>query len=245
MKLVSHAEKFVTGLVTNGILLEGLVEDLKKASLDYMQVTVESSDPKIHDKMAGVENALSQVEAGIQEAVSRGMNVVTNTTLTKDNIDTFLDTIKWCHGLGITSVACNTLICSGRGIKYRDQNGVSLEKVRETLVSAANLTHYLKMELQWYSPTCYNDLDPIDLRLGVKSCSAAQHNMTIQPDGSILPCQSWPESVGNILTDKWQDIWNHPICQKLRKHEFAPHECDTCNKFSLCGGGCPLDHRKG
>ena len=42
--LVSEADEFVTGLVTNGTLLEELAKPLQRASLDYVQVTLESHD---------------------------------------------------------------------------------------------------------------------------------------------------------------------------------------------------------
>jgi radical SAM protein with 4Fe4S-binding SPASM domain len=65
--------------------------------------------------------------------------------------------------------------------------------------------------------------------------------MTVQPDGTVLPCQSWPEPVGNIMKDDWASIWKHPTCVKLRAHLFAPGECKACEYETLCGGGCPLD----
>jgi radical SAM protein with 4Fe4S-binding SPASM domain len=244
-RLVGYAEKFVTGLVTNGILLGQQVEKLKDASLDYIQVTIESCDAKVHNGMMAAEGALQSAEAGIRKALSLGMNVVTNTTLTQDNAGTFLDTIKWGHALGLHNMACNSLICSGRGIAHKSAKGLPPEQVKALLEQALTLTRTLGMELQWYSPTCYHDLNPVDMGLGMKECSAAQHNMTIQPDGSVLPCQSWPNSVGNILKDDWNSIWNHLTCAKLRKHEFAPEKCGACELFRTCGGGCPLDEING
>ena len=92
-------------------------------------------------------------------------------------------------------------------------------------------------------PDVYHNLDPVSLGFGPKSCSAAAHNMTVQPDGTVLPCQSWPESVGNILKDPWEKIWNHSTCIKLRAHGFGKEkkECADCEQLSICGGGCPLD----
>jgi radical SAM protein with 4Fe4S-binding SPASM domain len=67
--------------------------------------------------------------------------------------------------------------------------------------------------------------------------------MTVQPDGTVLPCQSWPDSVGNILADPWEQIWQHPTCIKLREHGFAQEnaECRDCIHNAVCGGGCPLE----
>jgi radical SAM protein with 4Fe4S-binding SPASM domain len=54
--------------------------------------------------------------------------------------------------------------------------------------------------------------------------------------------QSWPEPVGKILSEPWENIWNQPICVKLREHGFAESGgCRECVHNEVCGGGCPLE----
>lgn len=244
VQLVEQADEFVTGLVTNGTNLVNLAEPLRDASLDYVQVTIESADPEIHDCMTQVSGSHSLTVDGIRKAKEVGLQVVTNTTLTKINAYNFPDTIRWLHDeLGVEHVACNTLICSGKGTCYREENGICNEELRGILESACELAGKMMLDFQWYSPTCYNaGIDPMKLGFGIKCCSAAAHNMTIEPDGSVLPCQSWPDTVGNILADDWTKIWQHPTCVKLRKRKMAPAECGSCDHIDTCGGGCPLDH---
>ena len=76
----------------------------------------------------------------------------------------------------------------------------------------------------------------------MKQCSAAHLAMAIEPDGAVLPCQSYFEPLGNILTTKWKKIWNHKISKNLRKMEYLPEECLNCPERELCGGGCPLNY---
>jgi len=242
VELVSEADEFVTGLVTNGTRLFELAEALRDASLDYAQVTIESFDPGVHDRMTCTEGSHARTLSGIRKALTIGMQIVTNTTLTKTNAASFNETIRWLHGEGIRNVACNTLICSGHGVEHKKENGLDDESLKEVLTAGCRTAEELGMSLQWYSPTCYHQgIDPIELGLGIKTCSAAAHNMTIQPDGTVLPCQSWPDSVGNILTDDWSTIWRHPTCVKLRDHLFKSEECRGCEYEMVCGGGCPLD----
>ena len=65
--------------------------------------------------------------------------------------------------------------------------------------------------------------------------------MCIEPDGNVLPCQSWYEPVGNILTDPWEAIWDAPLCRHLRFKEYMPALCRTCESLDLCTCGCPLE----
>ncbi|RJR27954.1 MAG: radical SAM protein [Candidatus Latescibacterota bacterium] len=242
VELVGEADEFVTGLVTNGTKLAGLADALRGASLDYAQVTVESFDPKIHDRLTCTDGSHARTAAGIEKALSAGLQIITNTTLTRANAGTFVETLKWLRGLGVRNAACNTLICSGHGPAHIKENGLDDDSLRKTLDASCAAADEIGMTLQWYSPTCYNrGLNPVELGLGVKSCSAAAHNMTIQPDGTVIPCQSWPDSVGDILKDEWSSIWGHPACVKLRERGFAPDECRGCEYETVCGGGCPLD----
>jgi len=239
--LVSEAEEFVTGLVTNGTLLEQYAVDLKNASLDYCQVTLESFKRETHEAMTLTPGSFGKTVAGIEKALSLGMQVITNTTLTRTNAADFIGLIGFNKRLGITQMACNTLICSGQGIQCRQETGLSAGELKEILSEACRKAKEAGVVLQWYSPTCYNELNPLEFGFGVKECSACSYNMTVQPDGTVLPCQSWHTPVGNILKDPWKKIWNNPVCRKLRRHAFAPAKCRGCGFMSTCGGGCPLE----
>jgi radical SAM protein with 4Fe4S-binding SPASM domain len=250
VELVGEAEEFVTGLVTNGTRLAELAERLRDASLDYVQVTLEASMPGVHNKMVGAADDFSAFAAtveGIKKALGLGMQVVTNTTLTRENAEMFPDLIRFGRELGLKNMACNTIICSGRGKAAKLTGGVPLDELKGILEKAVATAQEQGINLQWYSPTCYLHLNPLELGFGAKGCSAAAFNMTIQPNGTVLPCQSWPETVGHILKDPWERIWNHPVCKKLRSHGFVQDrpECKKCIHNEVCGGGCPLDAQEG
>ncbi len=239
--LVGHAEEFVTGLVTNGRLLHKLSKSLKEASLDYVQVSIESNDQSIHDEMTGVSNSWTETVNGIQTAVKEGLNVYTNTTLTRRNADHFTATMEFLASLGVKGIACNSLICSGLGCKAIEKDGLSEEMLKGVLQNACEKAKELRIEFNWYTPTCYKKLNPVDLGLGIKSCSAAQYNLTIEPDGTVIPCQSlFNHKMGHFKRDSWEKIWSNKFANKIKNHYFISDECKACNLLETCGGSCPL-----
>ena len=126
VELVGNAKEFVTGLITNGRNLSPeLCNELYNAQLDYVQVSIESADKNIHDKMVGVEGAWQETVSGIKHAVKSKIIVTTNTTLTQLNITAFKDTIKLIQSLGVTNIACNSLICSGSGCMAIKDSGLN------------------------------------------------------------------------------------------------------------------------
>ncbi len=94
--------------------------------------------------------------------------------------------------------------------------------------------------LIWYTPTLYCHFNPIESGLGVKGCTAALYNMCVEPDGSVLPCQSYYQSLGNFLVDDWGSIWNHELAISIRERHFVGEGCRFCDLLEPCGGGCPL-----
>lgn len=248
-EIIDHADEFVTGLITNGTMLEQLATQLADASLDYTQVTIESHIADVHNQMVVPSHAgrwpfdpFEHTVRGITAALDAGIQVSTNTTLTAANASHFGTTIDWlARSLEVKNVNCNYLICSGRGMQCQKDNGLSMAMLKQTLEEAIDISDRLGVNFNFYTPTCYSLLNPVELGLGIKQCSAACQNMTIQPDGSVLPCQSWPDTVGNVLTDNWNDIWNHQSCIDLVGHNLADEACNGCQHFEVCGGGCPLD----
>lgn len=247
-ELLLHAQNkgMVTGLVTNGRKLEdkNYVEILEKSGLDFVQVTLESHDAKIHDSMTGAKGSWKETVAGIRNAVSSEIYVTTNTTLSKHNASTFLDTIDFLKKLGVAAFGCNSLIYSGKAKGISEDFALSVEALSDLLPRIRDKANQFGLKFLWYTPTQYCRFDPVKLGLGVKSCSAANISMCVGPNGDVYPCQSYFKSLGNILKDNWQHIWHNPLAISIRRREYAEPKCRDCPQLQICGGGCPLELQK-
>jgi radical SAM protein with 4Fe4S-binding SPASM domain len=245
VELIESSKEFITGLVTNGRTLASLAADLDRAELDYVQVSWESHLPEVHDKMVGVQGAWHETREGILTALKLDMSVITNTTLTRDNLELFPEMVKAGGELGLKTMACNTLICSGRVTRGDKESAVPVDSLKRVLSRAIETARQANIRLEWYSPTCYRQFNPVEFGFGVKACSAAQYNMTVEPDGAVIPCQSWfKDRLGNLLTDAWPDIWNHPVARGFREKAYLKDrkECEGCEYLPQCYGGCPLEY---
>ncbi len=248
-ELIAHAEANgqITGLNTNARRLSEprYVEQLLAAGLDHVQITVESHEPEIHDRMVCAKGAWKQTVQGLKNALREApqwgaspLFVMTNTTMLRDNVQTIPATLDFLAELGVPTVGLNALIYSGRGATVG--SGLDERELAPLLEIARAKTEARSQRLIWYTPTQYCNFDPMALDLGVKGCSAALYNMCVEPDGSVLPCQSYYQPLGNILKDGWNSIWNHELSIKLRERQALPEKCTGCALLSECGGGCPL-----
>jgi len=164
--------------------------------------------------------------------------VMTNTTMLSTNHQTLAETLEFLAEIGVPTVGLNALIYSGRGLTV--QTGLDEKELPSLLSIARDITFAHSQRLIWYTPTEYCNFDPMTLELGVKGCTAALYNMCVEPNGDVIPCQSYYQSLGNILSTRWSSIWNHELSQTLRGRKKIPQKCVQCALLAECGGGCPL-----
>ena len=241
-ELIAHAEANgqITGLNTNARRFSDVhyVEDLVAAGLDHVQITLESCDGEIHDEMVAAHGAFRQTVRGLQNALASRLYVMTNTTMLQTNLRSIPATLDFLAQLGVPTVGLNALIHSGRGASAG--TGLPEADLAPLLLAARQKTEAHGQRLIWYTPTQYCNFDPVALDLGAKGCTAALYNMCVEPDGGVLPCQSYYRPLGNLLTDDWDAIWNHKLAVRLRERQHLPEKCGGCVVLAECGGGCPL-----
>lgn len=241
-ELISFAEMTgqITGINTNGRKLKDkqFVDRLVDAGLDHVQITLESHKSVIHDRMVQHPGAWEETIAGIKNALATKLFVMTNSTLLDENSRSLGDHLDFLADLGVPTIGLNALIYSGRG--KTAGTGLPESDLPHLLELAQKKTQQHKQRLIWYTPTRYCHFDPMQLQLGVKGCTAALYNMCIEPDGTVIPCQSYYESLGNFLNAPWDSIWNHELAVRLRERKYVPFDCLPCPLLTECGGGCPL-----
>lgn len=234
-ELVGYAQRMVTRLNTNGInLTPELVQQLKKAGLDSLQVTLYSHDAAVHNALVGSEHHADTVQ-GIRNAVAAGLDISINTPLCKKNAD-YGKTLEFIHSMGVRFVTVSGLICTGMaGINHAEYD-LSTDELYEIVKKAKAFCNEHEMEMDFTSPGLIAAEKLENLGMNVPMCGACLSNMAIAPDGTVVPCQSWlggDSGLGNILTDPFKKIWNHPMCKQLRNMS----EAQALN--------CPFRARKG
>ena len=235
-ELVGYAKRMVTRLNTNGVnLTPELVQQLKAAGLDSVQVTLYSHDEAVHNTLVGSNHHADTVQ-GIRNAVAAGLDISINTPLCKKNAD-YKNTLEFIHSLGVRFVTVSGLICTGMaGINHKEYD-LTGDELFDIVKSAKEFCNAHEMEIDFTSPGLI-EADKLDeLGMNVPMCGAALSNMAIAPDGTVVPCQSWlgaDASLGNILTDPFKRIWNQARCKQLRN--MSEEQAQAC-PFRIQKGG--------
>ncbi len=87
-----------------------------------------------------------------------------------------------------------------------------------------------RTEPLWHQPMPARDVDaPI--------CGLGHSTLTFRPNGDISPCISFPVVLGNVQTDRIEDLWeNSDQLAKMRRYRFADvsDKCRGCEHLDYC-----------
>jgi MoaA/NifB/PqqE/SkfB family radical SAM enzyme len=218
VELITYSKNFVTRLNTNGVkLTKELVNKLKIAELDSIQITLYSSDENIHNELVGANNYQMTV-LGIKNAVDAGLSISINTPLCKLNAN-YAKTLEFIYSLGISFVTVSGIICTGAAKENHSKYDLDEKLLFEIVKNAKEFCDSNGMEIDFTSPGLIRPELLESINMNVPICGASLSNMAITPNGTVVPCQSWLSqdgASGNILNDSFSKIWNHKICKKLR-----------------------------
>ncbi|MDO4965831.1 MAG: radical SAM protein [Lachnospiraceae bacterium] len=227
-ELIDYAQWFVTRLNTNGIkLTKEYCEKLKEVSLDSLQITFYSSDEEIHNKLVGASQYQNTL-AGIDNAVSTGINVSINTPLCSLNKE-YVKTLEFLKEHGVMYVTCSGLITTGNALSETSESlQLSSAELEEILSEAVDYCNSNGMEISFTSPGWIKEEFFEKYGLNKPTCGACLSNMAITPGGNVVPCQSdlSDKPLGNMLKDDWLSIWNNDEC-KIRR-AFSAGQTGEC-----------------
>ena len=233
-ELISYARWFVSRLNTNGIrLTEEYCRELRKAELDSVQITFYSADSEIHNALVGARQ-FENTAAGIDNALAAGLQISINTPLCSLNRD-YVKTLKYLHDKGVIYVTCSGLITTGNALGEDSRNlQLTSEELEQILREAVEYCHSHGMEIAFTSPGWINQEVFEELNIATPSCGACLSNMAVTPGGNVVPCQSWlsEESLGSMLNDSWENIWNAEKAQNLR--EYSAQMTGRCPLRRYC-----------
>jgi len=248
-----------TAVATNGLAFasESFTDKALKAGLNYVEVSLDSTDPKVHDEFRGVKGAWELAVKGIKNVVKHGgASTGIAMTLTKLNKDQIGDMVRLAEELGVTRVIFFNFIPTGRGKEnvaldltpeereealrwiYRESRRSSVQVV-STAPQLARVSWQMSQG-EDVLPTHFSIPRSQTLRSlaeFIGGCGAGRIYAAIQPDGKVTPCVFMPITVGDLRKQTFRDIWeNSEVMLKLRNKDLIKPPCGECPYRYVCGG---------
>jgi radical SAM protein with 4Fe4S-binding SPASM domain len=265
-EVANHAiEKgLYVSVATNGTLLtKEMVQKIKQAKINYVEISIDGATAKTHDAFRGVIGAFDKAVAGLKNCVEADLCACIATTATKNNLQEMPAIIDLAEDIGAERFTYFNFIPTGRGKEHFDQD-LSAEE-REKLM------HYLlnrmskgckttilttapqlaRVALQCQGPNGTGEVTmsmahmqtakvskkAVPLAEFIGGCGAGRLYCSLSPQGDVHPCVFFPVNVGNLKTEKFSDIWLHSkMFNTLRDRSNLTGACGKCTYKYICGG---------
>lgn len=231
--------RLASAMGTNGTLLtREIAGELFKAGLKGVAISIDSLDQKYHDEFRGCPGAFDKTQEGVENALSAGLQVQINMTLTEKNQDEFGKMVSYYEKTGVHAIHPFFLVPAGRALSMEEDSlkeAAYYSMIRRVLEFQSSTTLELK-------PTCAPQFMPMAKEMGLslrfsKGCLAGTAYCCILPEGQVNICPYLPVKAGNVREESFDEIWeSSSVFLKLRNIKNYKGACGSCGYADICGG---------
>jgi radical SAM protein with 4Fe4S-binding SPASM domain len=265
-EVANHAVKrgLYVSVATNGTLLtKENVKKLKQTGIHYVEISIDGATAKTHDTFRGVPGAFEKAVTGLRNCVEADLCACIATTATKSNLEEMPAIVSLAEEIGAERFTYFNFIPTGRGKAHFDQDlsAEEREKLMRYLLNRMStgckttiLTtapQLARVALQCQDPAGTGEVTmsmahmqtarvskkAVPLADFIGGCGAGRLYCSLSPQGDVHPCVFLPINVGNLKTEKFQDIWlNSTLFKALRNRGNLKGACGKCAYKYICGG---------
>jgi len=230
-----------SSLITAGTMFDDeRANELLRAGLDHVQISIQSPDPDDNDRIAGNRSFAKKIAAA-RLAKRLGFPLTINCVLHRHNLDRVSQLLELALELGAQRVELANTQYYGWAVA----NQTALMPTRDQLERAEQaVTRFRdrvgpRLEILWVLPDFYEDLP--------KPCMGgwARTSIVIAPNGDALPCQAAatiPDlPLANVSEHPLEWIWNDSEAfQRFRGTGWMQQPCRSCplGRQTEDFGGC-------
>jgi radical SAM protein with 4Fe4S-binding SPASM domain len=229
-------------VITNGIRCADpeLVDRLAEAGLDSAQVSLEGGTAELHDDIVGRPGSFEQTVRGVRELRRAGIHTHTNTTICGLNKRHLPELVEFlARELESEYFSMNIVIRTGASLGDPDMN-ITYGELKDLVPPVFDLARGMEIKPVWYSPTPLCLFNPMEHGVSSSTCACCESLLSVSPSGDVLPCSSFEEGVGNLLSQGFERVWRGARARYWRSKAAAPPGCAECSYYTLCYGACPL-----
>jgi pyrroloquinoline quinone biosynthesis protein E len=228
-----------SNLITSALgLSRSRAEELKDAGLDSVQISFQSDEASLADRIAGAAAHAKKLEAA-RMVRELGFPLTVNVVLHRGNIERLEPLIGLAESLGAERIE----LANTQYYGWAYLNRSVLLPTREQIAVASRIADKAKarlagrMEILFVTPDYYSERP--------KPCMNGwgRRFLTVNPVGDVLPCPTASEIPGlrfdNVRSRSLSWIWTQSEAfNRFRGTEWMPSPCRDCEFREVDFGGC-------
>src|SRR6516162_1684057 len=229
-----------TNLITSGVgVTSKSLAALADAGLDHVQISIQDSEAKSADHIAGYDGAYDRKRALATEVVALKLPLTANIVIHRANIERIDNLVAMALEMGAARVEIAHVQYYGWALKNRAALMPTREQVERAVgrVEALRARHHGRIVIDAVVPDYYARFP--------KPCVGGwgRRSLNVTPSGRVLPCHAAESIPGlefwNVREHALADIWaNSPAFNAFRGSAWMKEPCASCPRRELDFGGC-------
>lgn len=240
---------------SNGTLITPEVaQKIKESGIKRVAVSLESSQPPLHDAFRNVPGAYDATMEGIKNLKAAGVSFQIDPTITSRNVDDIDNIVNLSVELGADAVHIFLLVPTGRG-KELEEEEIPPEQYEQVLewfwekqqqvpvfLKATCAPHFHRIarvkakeagiDLKKMVPGQTHSLEAM-----TRGCLGGISFCFIGHTGDVQPCGYLELKAGNVREEPFEQIWKKSkLFTDLRDFEKLKGKCGACEYKYVCGG---------
>lgn len=232
-------KKSVTVITNGNNLTDGDYKILVDLKVDLFEIPFHSTNPEIHDYLTRVNGSHQKALNSIKKLIELNANVVAVIVLTKVNCKDVGKTLKYLKELNIKHIMLNRFNIGGEGIKEQTTILPSFIELNEGYKKANEIIPELNLSVSSNvcTPVCViNPQNYKNILFSHCASDIKEMPITLDIEGNIRFCNHSPVNLGNIYKNSLDEIFSNDYVKQWET--TIPVECENCNLYSVCKGGC-------
>ncbi|MCP1662158.1 MAG: radical SAM protein [Methanocalculus sp. MSAO_Arc1] len=200
-------------------------------------ISLDSTDPDVHDSFRGVKGAWERAVSAIDACHDAGIRVQINMTVVRPQRAAIDAVIGFGEEKGVADYHLFFPVHTGRGHSISLRSPEEYEKIIRDV-----LLHHSRDGIT-IRPTCAPQFRRIADEIGIRNdawgrgCLAGITYCRIYANGDVTPCPYLPVSAGNLRNTTFKEIWNSSeLFHALRNQDNLTGRCGICSYRTICGG---------
>lgn len=227
--------KMVVNIATKKRFTYEEVLKLKQTGITDIQVSLDTIDNDISEYLTGIKNFAYDMLTSIKILIDNGINVTVNSVITRYNIDSIPNLIKYLNSIGVYRQFLTPYLRTlGR---HSDNLFPKLTQYKSLDKFMNNYNGKTKVE---YARPDYEQMKIKNLE-NIQRCSGGRMSLVILPNGKVTICERLIDEpfciVGDINTQTLEEVWNSVKMANViepDREKFYGTDCYNCNSFKKC-----------
>ncbi len=217
------------------------IKKLINEGINTIMLPLETTIPVVQNSFTGTKDAYKKTIERFKFIKENGGVTCMRVTIFNWNVVEIPKLFELANELEVDFFRIRPELPAGRAFQHNEYPSIKqINEVTSYLIEQRNKQR--KTQIQFLNPhfqfLISNDLNDYN------ACQCGITKAFVTSEGDVKPCGFYSQSIGNIRTRSFENIWddsNNDILKPIRESQSREYEqCKNCSYWNTCRGGCPV-----